>query len=116
MSTFYKPSVYNGPTKEQMWMSVVTDFHDSFCRCFHSFAHILDLIFPDGHRDRDKTIREIIERDLKCHSGGDEEERCGGVLAAAIENTENINQEESQDIADADIRELLAAAESAERR
>lgn len=116
MSTFYKASAYNGATKEQMWMSVVTDFHDSFCRCFHSFAHILDLIFPEGHRDRDKTIKQIIERDLQCHSGGDEEERCGGVLAGAIENTENTGQEENQDIADADIRELLAAAENAERR
>ncbi len=62
-----------------MWMSMIADGHDICCDCNAPFAHLLDSIFPEGHRDREKTISHIIKRDWKqCHSGGDEDERTGG--------------------------------------
>lgn len=116
MSRFFKPSEYNGITKEQMWMSAIGDFHDSMCKCWHPFAHCLDIIFPEGHKDRNKTIAEIIDRDLKCHSGGEGEENSGeaheGLTIKDIE--EDIKEKEGPE--EDTIAELIAAAEEAERR
>lgn len=108
MSTFYKPTPYNGTTKEQMWMSLISDGHDIHCGCCQPYAHLLNIIFPEGHTDRNKPISEIIARDLKCHSGGEEEEDHGLALGASaatenIKQTEDIKQEEELDA-------LLAAA------
>ena len=101
-----------------MWMSSTTDFHDSFCKCWHPFAHILDIIFPEGHKDRKLTIEEIINRDTQCHSGGDGEENL--TLAAGEDpGTPGDHLEEEGDgggIPDADLAELLAATEDATTR
>lgn len=118
MSTYFKQCRYNAETVQNMWMSVVGDFHDSICSCWHPFAHMLDLIFPEGHKDRDKTIREIIERDSQCHSGGDEEKDFGGEdpgtsAAVAVAGPPGANEEQTEDL---DIEALVAAAEAAEKR
>lgn len=115
MSTFYKPSTYNGDTKQQMWLSAIGDFHDSFCKCWHPFAHLLDCIFPEGHKDKDSTIRSIIIRDSQCHSGGDGEESPGmalGSSAATITAAEEEGQGDTQE----NIEDLIAAVDAAERR
>lgn len=116
MSLFYKPSKYNGETRQQMWMSVVQDFHDSFCNCTCAFAHLLDCIFPEGHKDKDLTIRQIIDRDTACRFGGEEDESHG--MAAGTSAATLIKQEEGdQDTkGDEGIEELIAAVEDAERR
>ncbi len=112
MSRYYKPCKYNADTRQQMWMSVVGDFHDSFCSCWHPFAHLLDIIFPEGHKDKDLTVRQIIERDLQCHSGGDGEESHG--MANGDTEKEDMYQKEEREssIKDEEIEELIAAAEN----
>ncbi len=75
---FYTPTPYNQDTKNQMWMSMIADSHDICCDCNGPFAHLLASIFPEGHRDRDLTINQILIRDYKeCLSGGEEEESHG---------------------------------------
>ncbi len=67
---------------------MISDGHDLCCGCTQPFAHLLDSIFPEGHKDRDKTIRYIINRDLQCLSGGPEEEKDGlaaGTSAATLQ-------------------------------
>lgn len=114
MSFIYKPSTYNSETKQQLWMSILSDSHDINCGCDKPFAHLLDCIFPEGHADRHKTIQQIIERDTTCHFGG-EEERNHGLVVGASAATENINLKEEEDGPGEDIEELLAAADAAER-
>lgn len=77
---FHRKSPYNNETKDQMWMSIIGDSHDAICGCEQPFAHLLTNIFPIGHKDRDKTINQIIWRDFKqlCHSGGDAADVTGG--------------------------------------
>lgn len=100
-------------------MSIVGDAHDSICRCELPFAHILDNIFPQGHRDRNKTIEEIIQRDIQCLSGGTEEINLG---LADGENTkrdtqrEGDIQEEENIIPEDDLDELILAAEDTAAR
>lgn len=117
MSIFYKPSHYNQETKEQLWTTNIQDFHDSFCSCETAYAHLLDIIFPEGHRDRNHSIFYIINRDKRCLSGGVAEENTGGAADTPGPSTEDIKEEEGEDpFADANIEELLAAATSAEKR
>lgn len=99
-----------------MWMSATGDFHDSFCSCWHPFAHILDLIFPEGHKDRKLTVEEIIQRDLQCHSGGDAEENSGGAGAVHTTEEERRPTTEKEDQEENTVEELIAAVEEAERR
>lgn len=118
MSIFYKPSKYNGDTKQQMWMSTISDFHDSFCNCWHPFGHLLDIIFPEGHKDRDKTIREIVTRDSQCHSGGTEGVS-HGLAGLEEDHTEKRDIPEDvvpDDLDDVGIEELIAAADAATER
>lgn len=115
MPVFYKPTQYNGVTKSQMWMSIVGDAHDIHCGCNQPFAHLLDNIFPEGHQDRELTIAAIIQRDLQCLSGGEEDKGDGmavGTSAATLR--EDIKEEDFQE--DIGIDELLAAAANAEQR
>lgn len=117
MSRFYKTTKYNGSTLNQMWMSMIADSHVIHCDCKTPFAHLLDSIFPEGHRDRDKTIKHIIDRDIKeCHSGGAEEEDGGGAETAATENPEEKDIKREDPFTDANVEELLAAAQDAEAR
>lgn len=116
MSKFIKETNYNGDTKNQMWMSMISDGHDIFCGCNAPFAHLLDSIFPEGHKDRNKPISYIINRDYQqCHSGGTEEESSGmavGTSAATILKEEK----QDQDTTDENIEDLLAAVADAEKR
>ncbi len=78
---FCNKNKYNNETNEQLWMSVLSDTHELTCSCNWPFAHLLAIIFPLGHQDRDKTINEILLRDYKekCHSGGGGDAAYGGV-------------------------------------
>lgn len=110
MSSFYQPAKYNGDTKTQMWMSAIGDMHDCFCGCTTPFAHLLDNIFPEGHKDRNKPVSYIIKRDYtQCHSGGDAVESAGmadaGPSDAAIKEEGYIEDEE--------LDQLIGLGESA---
>lgn len=110
MSDFFINTTYNKETKNQLWMTIIQDSHDTCCGCQKPFAHLLDSIFPEGHRDRDKTIEYIIERDKRCLSGGIEEENLG----MAGGDTKDIKEEEPTDNQEReDIDLLLAAAADA---
>lgn len=115
MSTLFKPTKYNGCTKNQLWMSIISDSHDIHCGCEVPFSHLLDSIFPEGHSDRHKTIAEIIQRDTQaCHSGGTEETSPGftTIKEEDIKRDGEENQEEDL-IEDAALQELIAAGEDA---
>lgn len=98
-------------------MSMISDGHDIHCGCCQPFAHLLDSIFPKGHADRNKTIEQIVQRDLQlCLSGGIEEEDGGlalGTSAACL--ADDIKREEGH-TEEEGIEELLAAVEDAEQR
>jgi len=115
MSAIYKKCEYNNETQQQMWLTIVGDSHDLFCSCDKPYSHLLDSIFPEGHRDRNKTIQQIIVRDnTQCLSGGPEEEDGGmpaGTSAATLKR--DVKEEFTEDIR---IEDLLAAAENAEQR
>ncbi len=91
-------------------MSTIADTHDIHCKCHFPFAHLLDSIFPEGHKDRELTIKQIIERDYQqCHSGGIEDESFGlavGDSAAALTGL----KEEKDTTKEDDLDDLLAAA------
>ena len=98
-------------------MSTVNDFHDSFCSCWHGFAHMLDLIFPEGHKDRDKTIKEIIDRDIQCLSGGHEEEDHGMAEEITLRGDAATHAAAAEeDFPEEDIDALVTAVEHAEKR
>lgn len=110
---FFKPTPFNQITKTQIWMSQIADGHDNICHCNHPFAHLLANIFPPGHKDRDKTINQILQRDYQeqCLSGGD-----AGTAGSNPEGTdlrEDLELAERDHIEDADLADLIAAGESA---
>lgn len=112
---FFEPTTFNQETKNQLWMSLIADSHDSICKCETPFAHLLANIFPPGHKDRGLTIQEILHRDYieKCRSGG------GGAAAAGYpEDTTRkgkhaIEEKEPGYIPDEDLEDLIAAGEDA---
>ncbi len=112
---FYKPTPYNQITKNQIWMSQIQDSHDNFCHCNQPYAHLLASIFPPGHKDRDITIQEILERDYRqrCLSGGDEEES-HGLADGDAGGTKLIKEEDI--IPEGDVEDLLAAAAAVEEQ
>ncbi|BAF76114.1 hypothetical protein [Torque teno midi virus 12] len=110
MSIFYKPAKYNGHTKQQMWMSVIADFHDPMCNCWHPFGHLLDIIFPEGHKDRDKTIAQIITRDSKCHSGGEDEGASGQTEDLHIKEERDTPADTTGGMAEEETTDALLAA------
>lgn len=115
---FYKPSPYNSDTLNQIWMSTIADSHDIWCNCTGPFAHLLASIFPPGHKDRDLTINQIIQRDYKqqCHSGGGNAADVHG-LAATAEDIKPDPEGDEEDFQDEGIDAILAAAAtSAEER
>lgn len=121
MSRFIRNTNYNGDTKNQMWMSMISDGHDIFCGCKTPFAHLLDSIFPEGHTDRNKKIDFVIKRDLQeCLSGGIEEENhglAGGTGTGGIGNLKTEQKEEGEDIRDEDLLQgLIDAGEDATTR
>lgn len=98
-------------------MSVIGDMHDSICGCDQPFAHLLDNIFPEGHRDRNKPISYIINRDYQqCHSGGQEEED-GGMAPGTSAATLKEEKDKEEDFPEENnVEELLAAVTDAEKR
>lgn len=116
MYKFYRPTAYNGETLNQMWMSMITDSHDIHCRCEHPFAHLLQSIFPPGHRDRQLTIEQITTRDfLQCHSGGLEDESPGIQLGETAATLAEKEPEDTKEDIDDLILAAAAAAEEKER-
>ena len=90
-------------------MSVIADTHDIHCQCNSPFSHLLQSIFPPGHKDRKLTIEQIITRDsTECHSGGEEEENHGIPLGGTAAT--EIKEEENQDTEEENLDQLLAAA------
>lgn len=113
---FFIPTPFNNETKNQIWMSMIADGHDSICHCNSPFGHLLASIFPPGHTDRDKTINQILERDIQeaCPSGGDAAENHGtaagtggGFKPVGAESAEEEFQPE-------ELEKLIAAAEEKE--
>nr|BAF76092.1 hypothetical protein [Torque teno midi virus] len=111
---FFTPTNFNCDTKNQLWMSIIADSHDSICNCWHPFAHMLASIFPPGHSDRNHTIEEILQRDYKerCHSGGHADASHGMEDSGAATGTDPIKREEGEeeDLPEEEISKLLAAA------
>lgn len=92
-----------------MWMSVIADTHDIHCQCECPFSHLLQSIFPPGHKDRGLTIDQITTRDfLQCHSGGPEEENHGIPLGGSAANVGGLKEE--KDTGEDAIDALFAAA------
>lgn len=118
MTFCYKPSQYNKETKEQLWCSIIQDSHDCFCGCITCYAHLLQIIFPPDHRDYNKTIKEIIERDLQIWSSTGEEGAAGGPPTGNIttEKRDTENDGPEDDLDGGELEELIAAAESATTR
>lgn len=99
-----------------MWMSMISDGHDMCCGCTRPFAHLLDSIFPEGHKDRNKTVQQIIQRDLTCLSGGQEEENDGMAAGTSAATLQLVKEEEEDPGTEGDIEDLIAAVEDAEKR
>ncbi|BAF76112.1 hypothetical protein [Torque teno midi virus 11] len=116
---FFKPTPYNNDTKNQMWMSMISDGHDCMCNCPSPFGHLLASIFPPGHQDRFLTVEEIINRDIKeCLFGGPDA-RDGGEAAAGPStgvDTTIKREDPEEDFTKENIEELIAAAEKASER
>lgn len=111
---FFNKSTYNNETKEQMWMSILSDSHDSICACNFPFAHLLSIIFPPGHTDRDRTINEILVRDFteKCRGGGLAGDASGNQKETTTEEgaATGLKEEKEDSLAGEDVEHLLAAA------
>jgi len=114
---FFSATTFNNDTKNQLWLSIVADAHDSICNCWHPFAHMLASIFPPGHQDRNRTIEEILQRDYKekCHSGGGDAAAHGLADGGEKGDLPDIKAEE-EDYPGDELENLIAAAESANTR
>lgn len=113
---FFNKSEYNNETKEQMWLSIVGDAHDSICRCQFCFAHLLACIFPIGHSDRKLTIDQILQRDYKekCLSGGAGDAVSSFLKTDTTDTPADTERKDGPEEDDAALAELLAAAEEEE--
>nr|UHS18451.1 MAG: hypothetical protein [Gammatorquevirus sp.] len=114
---FFKPTHFNTDTKNQIWMSIIADSHDSICHCNSPFGHLLASIFPPGHKDRDLTINQILKRDFlqECHSGGKEGESPGtaaGGTGGGFKGANRLGEDAEEDLPREELEELIAAAES----
>lgn len=114
---FFQHTHFNRDTKNQLWMSIIADSHDSVCNCWHPFAHLLANIFPPGHKDRDLTINQILQRDFseKCHSGGDAAEGTGMEPSGTGEDIKPDPEERGEDFPEEEKEGLLAAAATKEK-
>lgn len=119
-SDFYKPTPYNSDTKNQIWMSQIADSHDIWCNCPTPFGHLLSSIFPPGHKDRNHSINQILERDLQeWRSGGTEERNSGGAKGDSDTAPANIDVKgdpEEEDLPEDEVEKLIAAAENIQER
>lgn len=111
---YHRPCTYNQDTKDQLWMSVLSDTHDIHCSCNTPFAHLLSIIFPIGHSDRNLTINQILSRDFKelCRSGGGAGNAAGYPIAStSAPKEEKEHTEENQDTTE-DLEKLFAVADA----
>ena len=99
-------------------MSILSDTHELVCNCHFPFAHLLSIIFPLGHSDRNLTINQILLRDYKekCHSGGAGDASSGMVAAAGPPEKEDTKRNTDGQEEDADLAALLAAVEEDDKR
>lgn len=113
---FFVKTTFNNETLTQLWMSQIADSHDSICKCDSPFAHLLASIFPPGHKDRDLTINQILQRDLKetCHFGGKEEDALGGAEGTGGGFKGGRDLEDPENIPEDGLDAMLAAAAAAE--
>jgi len=114
---FFKPTHFNNDTKNQIWMSIIADSHDSICNCNNPFSHLLASIFPPGHQDRDKTINQILKRDYlqECRSGGTADASPGLAdtgTGGGFKGANHIEENTEEDLPKEEIEELIAAAEN----
>lgn len=111
-TAFFEPPTYNLDSKQQIWIDGIINSHDIWCGCDSPIAHMLNHLLPPGHKDRYKTVDEIITEAYKQKwpFGGTEE--TGGINpeegATEGGNTTKENQEE--DYTEEEIEQLLAAA------
>ena len=116
---FFRNPAYNSETKTSLWLSGFNDTHDSFCGCCKPIAHLLSVLFPEGHKDLDLTIRQILKReteDNKCLFGGNEDPVGGGEDAGEGPSNAIDTKEEKEDLTEDQIEELIAAADAVEER
>lgn len=119
---FFKTTPYSPETKEQIWTTIVTDAHDQICGCTEPVFHLLSLLIPEDHKDRHKTVDQLIKTHFerqKCLFGGQEETSYGEAAGApATEKEDHIKpEEEGEDpFTKIDVEDLLAAAEREEER
>ena len=113
---FFNRSEYNQETKEQLWASIIQDSHDSICKCHHSYAHLLSIIFPLGHQDRNLSINQILLRDYreKCRSGGGAGDASGMVTETITMPDATEERKDPEEDTKEEISELIAAVAAAE--
>lgn len=110
---FFEPPNYNLDGRQHLWVECCTNSHDTWCGCNYPAAHLLACLLPVGHKDRQLTVQQVIEKAFthKWPSGGNEEE--GGGEEQAPEEAEE-KEPTIEDLEDAfgegAIDELLAAA------
>ncbi len=81
--------------------------------CTQPYCHLLEQIFPEGHRDRNKTIQQIIDRDKQqCLFGGEDETNHGIPLGGSAATVGGL-KEEREPIEEEGLDALLAAAADA---
>jgi len=115
---FFRNSPYNTETKEQIWTTIINDAHDSWCGCCKPFAHLLNLLFPTDHKDRNTPISEIIKREYseKIWCGGGDAEGAGGEATEDPSTKKEKDIPEKEDGEEGNLEELIAAAEEVEQR
>ncbi len=115
---FFKPTHYNPDTRNQLWMSVIADCHDSICNCWHPFAHLLASIFLLVIRtvilQFNKYLKEISKKHAILGGAGGESH---GMADGGDEDFRGIKEErEEEDLPEEEIEGLLAAVEGAATR
>ena len=116
---FFRPTPYNPETKEQLWISAVTDGHDSFCGCCKPITHLLSILFPKGHKDRKLTIEQILDREIidsQCLFGGAAEKDGGEAEEDPGTKEDTSPKEKEEEFENIDVEDLIAAAEDATKR
>lgn len=116
---FYRPTPYNKETKEQIWGTIFSDSHDQFCGCTEPAAHFLSTLFPEDHPARNQTIDNFIKSCFKrqiCLFGGKEEKDGTTEAEGGPTTKENTERQETEDLTEENIKDLIAAAEDAEAR
>lgn len=108
---FFQPPTYNHLGRNQLWIDACLLSHDAWCGCDKAALHFINAVIPEGHKDRDLTINEIIAREIQstCHSGGD-----AGTSGGAEQDLDTdigpTNEELERIFTDDAIEELLTAA------